>query len=59
VDELQRIFLKAEQADRIQRLYQTDYATKETHMTKPGDLNKWYTDLVKRFESYTAGIEVK
>jgi len=59
VDELQRIFLKAEQADRVQRLYQTDYATKEAHMTRPGDLTKWYTDLIKRFESYTAGIEVK
>ena len=59
VDELQRIFLKAEQAERVQRLYQTDYATKEAYMTKPGDLNKWYNDLIKRFESYTAGIEVK
>lgn len=59
VDELQRIFLKAEQAERVQRLYQTDYATKEAYMTRPGDLNKWYNDLVKRFESYTTGIEVK
>lgn len=59
VDELQRIFLKAEQAERVQRLYQTDYATKEAYMTRPGDLTKWYADLVKRFESYTAGIEVK
>jgi tripartite-type tricarboxylate transporter receptor subunit TctC len=59
VDELQRIFLKAEQAERVQRLYQTDYATKEAYMARPGDLTKWYNDLVKRFESYTKGIEVK
>lgn len=59
VDELQRIFLKAEQADAVQRLYKTDYASKEAFMTKPGDLNKWYNGLVKRFESYTQGIEVK
>ena len=59
VDELQRIFLKAEQSETVQRLYRTDYATKEAYMTKPGDLNKWYNDLVKRFESYTAGIQVK
>ncbi len=59
VDELQRIFLKAEQAERVQRLYQTDYATKEAYMTRPGDLTKWYNDLIKRFEHYTKGIEVK
>lgn len=59
IDELQKIFLKAEQAERVQRLYQTDYATKDPYMTRPGDLNKWYNDLVKRFESYTRGIEVK
>lgn len=59
IDELQRIFLRAEQAESVQRLYRTDYATKDTYMSRPSDLNKWYNDLAKRFEFYTAGIVVK
>lgn len=59
VDELQRIFLKAEQAEAVQRLYRMDYATKEAYMSRPGDLAKWYNDIVRRFESYTLGIEIK
>lgn len=59
VDELQQIFLKAEQIEQVQRMYKLDYATKEAYMSKPGDLNKWYGDMTKKFESYTNGIQVK
>jgi len=59
VDELQQIFLKAEKAETVQRLYRTDFASKDSYMHSPSDLTKWYTDTIKRFEYYTKGIEVK
>lgn len=59
VDELQKILLEAERADAVQRLYRTDYASKDPSMTRPGDLTKWYDDTSKRFEYYTKGIQVK
>jgi tripartite-type tricarboxylate transporter receptor subunit TctC len=59
VKELQQIFLKAEQSETVQKLYKTDYATKEAYMKKPGDLSKWYANLTKQFEVYTTGILVK
>jgi tripartite-type tricarboxylate transporter receptor subunit TctC len=59
IDELQKIFLEAEKAESVQRLYKTDYATKDAYMSKPGDLSKWYANTTKRFEYYTKGIEVK
>ena len=59
VDELQQIFLKAEKVETVQKLYRTDFATKEAYMQNPGDLTKWYADTTKRFEYYTKGIEVK
>ena len=59
VKELQKIFLTAEKSDVVQKLYKSDYAVKDSYMTKPGDLSKWYADMSKQFKVYTTGISVK
>jgi tripartite-type tricarboxylate transporter receptor subunit TctC len=59
VAELQQIFLQAEKSETVQKLYKTDYASKEAYMTKPGVLSKWYADLSAKFAQYTKGISVK
>jgi tripartite-type tricarboxylate transporter receptor subunit TctC len=57
--EFQRIFLEAEKAENVQRLYRLDYASKDNDVHKGDNLNIWYQDTIKRFKNYTQGIEVK
>lgn len=54
LQEFQKIFQEAEKAESVQRLYRSDYATKDTSI----NLNKWYEETVRRFKSYTQGITV-
>jgi tripartite-type tricarboxylate transporter receptor subunit TctC len=57
--EFQRIFLEAEKAENVQRLYRLDYASRDNDIHKGDNLNIWYQDTIKRFKNYTQGIEVK
>lgn len=57
--ELQQILLKAEKNDNVQTLYKNDYATKESNMQVPSDLQSWYNKTVKQFDGYTKGISAK
>lgn len=57
--EFQRIFLEAEKAENVQRLYRSDFASKNADIHKGDNLNIWYQDTIKRFKNYTQGIEVK
>ena len=59
VQELQSILLRAEKAPSVQSLYKLDHATKETWLTKPNDLTKWYNDTIENYESFTKGIKVQ
>lgn len=56
--ELQTLFLKAEKAESVQTLYTRDYATKEVKYTQFSDLNVWYKQTIKEFETHTKGIVV-
>lgn len=57
--ELQSVLLKAEKHESVQRLYKSDYTSKDAFMQSPGDLTEWYSTTVKQFNSLTTGIKVK
>jgi tripartite-type tricarboxylate transporter receptor subunit TctC len=58
VNEIQELFLKAEKAESVQKLYQIDHATKEPRYAQPGDLSNWYQQAVKEFVRAGKGIVV-
>ncbi len=59
VAEFQKIFLEAEKSEVVQRLYRSDYASRDSNIHSGENLNKFYTDTATKFKSYTQGISVK
>ncbi len=59
IAELATILLRAERVDSVQRLYKSDFGTKDDYMKIQGDLMPWYNAMVKKFEKLTKGISVK
>lgn len=57
--EFQKIFLQAEKSAAVQRLYKSDYASRDNAVHNEDNLNKWYDSTVKKFADYTQGISVK
>lgn len=58
ISEIQELFLKAEKAETVQRLYQIDQATKEQRFTQPGDLSNWYQQMIREFARAGRGVVV-
>lgn len=59
VKELQTILLKAEKHESVQRLYKSDYTSKDAFMQNPSDLTEWYNETIKQFRGLTVGIKVQ
>jgi tripartite-type tricarboxylate transporter receptor subunit TctC len=58
IKELQTILLKAEKHESVQKLYQSDYATKDAFMQSPNDLTDWYKATIEQFKVLTNGIKL-
>lgn len=59
VIEFQKIFLEAEKSENVQRLYRSDFASRDSEVHRGDNLNTWYQDTIKRFRTYTQDISVK
>jgi tripartite-type tricarboxylate transporter receptor subunit TctC len=59
VAEFQKIFLEAEKSESVQRLYRSDFASRDANIHTGNNLTKWYDETAKRFSTYTQGISVK
>lgn len=57
--EFQKIFLEAEKSENVQRLYRSDFASRDSEIHKGENLNTWYQETIKRFSNYTQGITLK
>ncbi|CAB4137979.1 Bordetella uptake gene [uncultured Caudovirales phage] len=57
--EMQRLFIRAEQAEHIQALYRKDYSYKPDGLSTPAGYRAWYHQNIKFWKDATKGMRIE